>query len=230
MSLTSWPFLRMYPLLQRVLAGLLCIAAFPGVLRGDVFITYSGQTISPGGTGYIDVFVSSNAPATAPDLIDSFSVRFQITPLSGSVVDGLQFLDPQSDAQLAMPNYLFAGDSLFSPGPTGAVSTTLNTNDTFIAGDGTISGNGRALDLSVAPFLLFRLDLAAANAVAGDKFNISVVNDASTSFLDTAAAELVIDSSSFAPLEITAVPEPTAFTALSVAAVFAIRRFRRKQK
>lgn len=198
---------------------------------GDVIITLHGSTIQTGGAGHVDVFISSNAEPTAPDLVDSFSVKFRITPEAGSVADGLQFVDPQSDSQLLFSQYIFSGNSLFAPlGPLGLVSTEVNTNDLYIGGDSTIDVLGRALDKDSTPMLLFRLDLSAATAVNGNRFTLQVVDDPVTEFTDPDISPLTIDDSSFAALTVTAVPEPGAMgLILSGTAAAAIRYRRRRQ-
>jgi hypothetical protein len=215
---------------RNLIVGLLCAAAVPACVRGDVLISFQGSTIPTGGTGLVDVFISSNAPVTAPDIVDSFSVKFRITPQAGSVSSGLQFIDPQSDSQLQLPHYIYNGNSLFAPGPVGAVSTASNTNDTYIAGDATFDGQGRSLDINSTPLLLFRLDLSAATAANGDRFSLEMLNDPATSFLDTGFSQLSIDSSSYAPLTLTAVPEPGSVAVILTGTVAAAIRHRRRKR
>ncbi len=175
---------------------------------GAIIVSYQGSTIGYGSTGFVDVLVSSDAAPGSPDVLDSFSAHFLITPVGGAVSNGLQFVDPQSDSQLAMGNYVFAGNSL-TPPPIGTVSTATNTNDTYIGGDATFDGLGTALHTGTGSFLLYRLDLSALLANVNDQFTITLQNSGSTQFVDPGFTPLLIDSSSFTPFTLTAVPEPT---------------------
>lgn len=176
----------------------------------DVIVNYQGSTIGYGSTGFVDVFVSSDADPLTPDILDSFSAHFLITPVGGAVVNGLQFTDPQSDSQLGHANYVFFGNSLLNSLslPLGLVSTSTNANDTYIGGDATFDGLGVALDNTTSPYLLFRFGLDATLANIGDQFQMTLINDGSTSFQDTAPLPLALSSSSFNTFTITAVPEP----------------------
>ena len=195
-------------------------------LQASIIVSYSGTSLDIGGSGFVDVFVSSDAAAGTPDLLDSFSAHFRITPIGAAPNTGLQFVDPQSDAHLSMPDYLFFGDSL-SPPPLGLVSTTNNQNDTYVGGDATLSGTGVALDSSTPAKLLFRLDLSGVLATFGSQYTLQLVNDAGTSFLDTSFNPISVASSAFIPITFTAVPEPSTW---GVAASLLIAAFVRHRK
>ncbi len=213
------------------------IAAFlvmhSNAVVADIIVSYGGGTVAPGGGGLLDVFVSSNAVSGTPDVLDSFSAHFKIVPLGGAVSNGLQFFDPQGETQLSDSSYVFNGDSLGQIGfvPLGLVSTSGNTNDTYIAGDGTVSGTGFPLDVTSGRRLLFRLNLDASLAHFGDQYAFSLVNDSFTSFSDPSFFALAVRSDSFTPFTITAVPEPATgvFLAVSMAG-FGWYHRRRKMK
>ena len=201
-----------------------------GFATAEIIVSYSGGSVAPGGTGFVDVLVSSDALPGAPDELDSFSGHFRISPVGGAVSNGLQFVASQSDSQLANPGYVFFNDSL-TPPPIGSVSTSTNTNDTYVGGDATLSGFGVPLHNLSGSFLLYRLDLDAALANAGDMFEIELINDPSTDFLDTGFTPLSIDAASFTPFTVTAaVPEPSATVLLAIGTVVAVARRRRKHK
>jgi hypothetical protein len=188
---------------------------------GAFVVSYSGGTVPNGSTGFVDVRISSDALDSSPDILDLFSAHFLITPVGGAVAGGLQFVNPQNDAQLGIGGvggYVFDGDSLGQTfgGPLGLVSTASNTNDNYIGGDGTVSGGGFSLDNTTGSNLLFRLELDAALANLGDQYTIKLINDPSTSFLGPAPDfnELTLVDSSFDPFTVTitgaaAVPEPS---------------------
>jgi hypothetical protein len=201
---------------------------------GAIIVSYQGGSITAGGTGFVDVMVSSNAAPGTPDFLDAFSAHFLITPLGGAVANGLQFVNPQSDSQLGMGNYVFAGNSL-TPPPIGAVSTATNANDTYIGGDATLNAIPVGLNNTQSPFLLFRLDLSAALANVGDQFTIQLQSGQFYSDLTDPLSELPITGSfagsdgSFTPFTITAVPEPTSTGVLLVGTGIGIWLKRRRK-
>ena len=205
--------------LQQGVAAAACVAVcavFSGSASAAIIISYGGNTISPGGTGILDVLISSDAADATPDTLDLFSGHFRITPIGGAVSNGLQFDAVQVDLPLLpapTPPYVFSGNSVGENfgGPVGLVSTVMNSNDTFIGGDGTFSGSGIPLSISSGTFLLFRLNLDATLANLGDQFTVSLINDGDTEFLEPQPgfANLSLSASSFDPNTITAVPEPS---------------------
>ncbi len=196
-------------------------------LEAAIIVSFEGASISAGGTGFVDVFVSSNSDPTVsepPDVLDSFSAHFRITPVGAAVVGGLQFVDPQSDSQLAMPGYIFAPANSLAIQfgvPVGTVSTFANSNDDFNGGDGTVDGLGVSLSLASYAHRLFRFNLDASLANPGDQYEIALIDDGGTEFLDTSFSPLPLHSSSFNALTITAssaaVPEPASGTLLAIA-------------
>ena len=198
-----------------------------------IIVSYSGGAIAAGGSGILDVFVASNAESATPDLLDSFSAHFEIAPIGGAVSNGLQFSDPQGETQLLDSSYVFNFNSLGQAGfvPLGIVSTSVTANDTYIAGDGTVSGAGFALHKTSGTRLLFRLNLDASLAHMGDQYAFSLLNGPSTSFSDPSFFALSVQPDSFTPFTITAVPEPAPnmFLAVSMVGIGWYQR-RRKMK
>lgn len=212
--------------LQQGVTATACIAVcavFSGSASAAILISYAGNSITPGGTGTLDVLISSDAADAMPDLLDSFSAHFQISPVGGAVSNGLQFATVQAESQLGNPAYIFNGDSLSENfgGPLGSVSTVVNNNDTYIGGDGTFSGIGIPLSISSGTFLLFRLNLDATLANLGDQFTVSLINDGDTGFLDPGFSNLLLSASSFDANTITAVPEPSSGILLLLASLIA---------
>src|SRR5262245_14031887 len=83
-----WPcFLSLF--LIHCSLGLPC-SAFAGLI-----ITVNDTAVDPGKTGFVDVFVRSNAAGA--DVLDAFSLHLSITPLSGQGL--LQFTNPALDPQ-----------------------------------------------------------------------------------------------------------------------------------
>ena len=210
-----------------VTAACIAVCAMFSDSVSAVIISYGNYSIAAGRTGFLDVLVSSDAANATPEYLDSFSAHFQIAPVGTAVPNGLQFSSVQAESQLGNASYVFNGDSLGENGgtPLGAVSTLVNTNDTYIGGDGTLSGNGVALSSSSGSLLLFRLNLDATLANSGDQFTVSLINDGYTQFLDTSFNPVQLSSSSFNSGTFTAVPEPASIL-VSLLAVLGIAIFR----
>ena len=210
-----------------VTAACIAVCAMFSDSVSAVIISYGNYSIAAGRTGFLDVLVSSDAANATPEYLDSFSAHFQIAPVGTAVPNGLQFSSVQAESQLGNASYVFNGDSLGENGgtPLGAVSTLVNTNDTYIGGDGTFSGNGVALSSSSGSLLLFRLNLDATLANPGDQFTVSLINDGYTQFLDTSFNPVQLSSSSFNSGTFTAVPEPASIL-VSLLAVLGIAIFR----
>src|SRR5262249_18742506 len=109
-----------------------------GTASAALQVSLQALPIEAGGTGFVDVYVRGNSGET----IDIFGLELRITQLTASGAS-LEFIDPPPDPQLLDPNYLFFGDSAAAllP-PAGIVTSVTNTNDTYIGGDGTLSGLG----------------------------------------------------------------------------------------
>ena len=95
--------------LQQCVVATACIAVcaiFSGSASAAIIISYGGNTIAAGGTGVLDVLISSDAAVATPDLLDSFSGHFQISPVGGAVPNGLQFATVQAESQLGNTSYV----------------------------------------------------------------------------------------------------------------------------
>jgi hypothetical protein len=137
---------------------------------GAITLSVSDVTLAPGASGSVDVTIESDN-IVLDDPLQFFDVSYLITTLG---VTRLEFVDPQPEAYLTDPDYVFAGDSfaaLFPP--AGAVSLTTVPNDTYLVSDFTDS----LMDVNVtSPKLLARLHVTAATALPpqpGDMFSIS---------------------------------------------------------
>ncbi len=206
---------------------MLLIAQTKPLLAG-IIVNLDGNTIVYGQTSVVTVRVSSDSLASSPDIVDSFSALFRIAPVGTAPVNGLQFVDPQGDAQLGNPNYLFAGNSLFAPGPIGTVSSFTHPNDTYAGGDATLDGLGVPLDNSLSPFVLFQLNLSALAGQVGDQYTLQMLSSGSE-FLDPAYLPLTIDGNSYLPLTITVItPEPSSFVLCMGVATCGALAYRRR--
>jgi hypothetical protein len=197
--------------IYRWLIVLLPAVSCSSIASAGIIVSYTGSSISAGGTGVLNVWVSSDADPGTPDNLDSFSALFRIAPVGGAVAEGLQFVDPQGESQLGDSSYVFNTDSLGEDfgGPLGIVSTLVNTNDTYLAGDGTALGVGFDLDNTTGTSLLFRLNLDATLADLGDQYTVSLIEDPFTDFVNSGFSSLSIHPDSYNAFTITAVPEPS---------------------
>ncbi len=229
MLIETIPHLGISQVFRCIVFGIVMWFVVQTAASAAIIVSYAGGSVAAGGTGFVDVLVSSDAVPGAPDELDSFSGHFMITSVSSAVPDALQFLDPQNDSQLSIANYVFFGNSLTAP-PIGLVNSINTTNDDYVGGDATLNGAGVLLDNTMSPFLLYRFDLDATLANAGETFEIALINDAGTQFLDTGFNPLAVNPISFTPFTITAaVPEPSTTAMLLIGStIFAARRLRRR--
>jgi hypothetical protein len=184
-----------------------------------------GSTTITGTTGSVNVTISSNQ--TSGDLLQVFNFAFLIAPAAGTTSQ-LAFLSPQHDSEFSNPAYVFASDSFKidfnaanpgSPLTMGNLFSTNYTNDTFIGGDFTNSGN----DVTVLPggALLVTLDFTRSTAAPpsiGDTFLVSMGTDPSFNFFQDSAGNSIPFQSDSGTIRIgAAVPEPSSLALMLIA-------------
>ena len=221
-------------MLRRV-RSLLLLLSFVYIVSSDIvqaglIISYGGPVSvqAGGGTAAIDVLVSST---DGSDVLDIFGGEFELFPTGGAVVGGLQF-GLQGEGQLIDPSYIHTGNSLGTP--IGNVSGA--NSEIYIGGDATLDGLGTTVPTGPNQALLFRLNVQTTSAVAGDVYEIGLINGANTLFWDPGFSPLTVDGLSFTNrgvLNITpaAVPEPSSMIlVLAGAAAVAWKARRRRAK
>jgi hypothetical protein len=192
-----------------------------------LIVSVSDLTLPAGGAGFADVHIRSDGS----DLLGLYNVEFRISPV--------EFVDPQSDLQLADPDYVFAGNSFkdLNALPLGNVIPIFATGDTFAGFDFTADFTDIVLDGT--DLLLARLEVTAATGLPpepGDQFMVSLVensvflNDSGMLEINTDASDLTGTVTISAP---STAPEPASLTlfclgAMGVAA--AGRRPRRRTR
>lgn len=199
--------------------------------RGDLILSAEPLVLTadgPGSTGRITINIASD---TGTDVLDSFGVEFRLTTSNGRYIS---FVNPPTDTQLGDASYIFNGDSVaeIDGPPSGIVSTVTNPGDTYIGGDGTLSGQGVTVPLAnpVSPKLLLQLDVTALTGSppqAGDIFYLTLVTGPFT-FFDGPIPEAGGLPPSLAvrfndvPIRIvpSTVPEPSSITAACVGMLF----------
>jgi hypothetical protein len=181
--------------------------------RADFVVTVGNATVASGGNATVDVMIRSTN--TSGDPLSSFGFEFRITSPGSRHLD---FRNPQQDAQLGLPSYVFAGDSgdVVDKVPVGLIhSINGGTNNQFVGGDETNSGGNFTVKDNT---LLVRLDVTAATTsgpLPGDTFSISLQPSAFTSFLNAANSPIAF-SSTPGVVTVVSVPEPGALALLSI--------------
>lgn len=219
-----------------------------------VIIQVQNSTITAGGTGFVDVLISSTG--TENLLLAQFDFR-----ISGNDANGaLQFRSAQSNSEQGVTSpfaYVFQGDA----NPSNWFANQQATPTELLGGDFTVSTTGVTLDGTQK--LLARLEIEHISgsplAAVGDSFTLSLWNadqgnadpfDDSTLFLDDMFNPLMFDIDStpntlgappafqnFGTITVTAVPsatavvpEPGSFAIFTIAGLaFAGRKWRRRR-
>jgi len=152
------------------LAVLLPLFAAPA--QAGFMISIGSPTIPQGGTGTLDVFLTSNASPSSPDPLNNYAFTLQITG-----PNELQFSPTQSFDYLTSSQYVYAGESTaqMTSSPAGTVATTVYGNDTFVGFDSTSSGNPVSLSSANTPVLLAALTLDATITSPGDSYTLSLI-------------------------------------------------------
>ncbi len=156
---------------------------FAGPAHAGLVISIGTTSVAQGGTGTVNVFLTSTASSQAPDLVNNYAFQLQIT---NNGVDNTQlaFSANQNFGYISNsglnPAYVFLGDSFDAqppPSSVGSPGQTVYPNDTFTGADSTKSGNPVSL-FSGTTYLLASLTITAVSGappVAGDAFTISLV-------------------------------------------------------
>lgn len=190
-----------------------------------IIVAVQSTSITAGGTGFVDVLISSNSN----DVLDFASYEFNIAAVGGPV-STLEFANPQILTEDQDASYVFFGDNL-------GINVVTLTNSTFIGDDATNSGTG--VTLTATTSLLARLDLLhvlgigqTAAQAAGEQFQISLRNSVDTRFEDTLATPIAFSSTSGTiTVQAAAVPEPSTFAAIALAfGGFGVHRRRKNRK
>ncbi|MEZ6125357.1 MAG: hypothetical protein R3C49_19585 [Planctomycetaceae bacterium] len=162
-------------------AVMACITASP--TQADIIVDVQDTTITAGGTGTVDVLISSNLLST--DQFDFASYVFGITPVGGATTT-LQFADPQLADESADGSYVFAAD--LAPG-----GLFFTTNDPSEVEGSDFTDTGSLITLTGTQQLLARLDLEhlsfGVGLGVGEQFRVTLLNTSGfggsdTEFLD----------------------------------------------
>jgi hypothetical protein len=200
------------------------------VANADLILGFKESTVEAGGTGAIDVVISSSNGA---DSIGKFQLSFAITQTSGTGVlsfkpsfslgDPNNPLNQSNSERISLdPAYVFGGNVV----PLGFGSVSTGDRQTILQIDRAQSN----MTLGITPVLLARLELQHTTPASDQNasYRISLQNSAQTQFqlLDNNSATLSPTFfGSTGTVSITAVPEPTSALLVAIsAATLMLRR------
>ena len=148
------------------------LAGFAVPARAGLIVSIGNASVAQGGTGTVDVSLTSTAGSSSPDQINNLAFTLQITG-----PNELQFSSAQNFSYLNSSQYVFSGDSTDqnTSSAGGTVTTTSYANDTFVGSDSTVSGNPVSLSSTSGQVLLASLGLNAAVTNVGDSYTISLI-------------------------------------------------------
>lgn len=231
-------------MLIRILCRIAILAWCSPACADVLIVMPSSHQIMIGASTSIDVFIESNASATNPDNLASFSALFRLIPLTQNSGGGLQFTNPQTHSQLDDSRYIFAKSSLirFQKDVASKVTSVDHTNDRLLGGDALLDIVTLAESVPLAdgdpPRLLFRLNLNATSLTArvGSQYQLVLIDDSAspeplTHFWDPLFNDLGIDADSFTPTLITVVvPEPCSLGGSAIGVLAAVMAYRKRAR
>jgi len=196
--------------------------------HGDVIVEVQDVTLAAGGSGFVDVLISSNATGTA-DVVDSFFLSLVITDPNSHAVNGALEFDieaNQPDISTDASYVLFGDSSSYTVDrDTDVDPLTLSVDDYSVSGTGTVLSATKKLLARVA--ITHTLVGAASNAW-GNSFTIGA--DSFTEFYDVGGNSLTISgSSTLSGTVYIAAPEPSSLLLLGAGAMGFVYRIRQRR-
>ncbi len=225
---------NLHSLIAVIIAMVMAVHASNSVTAG-LMVSIPHVTIAPGGSGSLDVLISSDA--VGGDVFQNYFLDFTISGVA-QAADPINFVAsiitaPQLSAMA--PDYIFLGDSAEFNAPIGIDSVSDQpgspiANDLITVVDLTNSGLNRTILLGQGPFLLARLNfLAPLTATPGNVYDINLEN---TSFFEDTGLNQSAYASNIGSITISAaaVPEPGTIGAMAIAGLVAgWRKFRQRK-
>ncbi len=233
-----------------IICFLLLIAGSASAARADLVVTIDSTTVAAGGTGVLDVYISSTASRFHPDRINDYAFTLQIR---ATTAGELMFSSSQSFGYLNNSNYVFYNNSADyeagSPyyGGTAFTSMTGYTNDSFLGFDNTNNLHPVSLSSSSGEVLLAQISLSALPGYTspGETFTVSLVPHSSHHHHESSSTYFNVVNHDFEQISAVpftshsgtvtigpaSVPEPTSIVyGLSAVAILACYRARRRFK
>lgn len=232
----------------KTLLSIIILMAMTAPVTADIIVQVQNASIAAGGTGFVDVWISS----TSSDDLYSSGFEFEITATGPNGISNgsLQFradIDQSNSEQVdaGPPDYVFFGDT-----DPGNFSATRQDPDTTRIVGGDIKSTAINATIDTTQRLLARLEIEHLTgtplAAVNDTFSIMLKNSLFTEFQsvnnqgtigdlsDDTNTSLIIDAVSYAnvgTITITsaAVPEPGTFALMGLVAAGGLyRRLRHK--
>lgn len=218
------------------LVFMVCVGWIPA--HADFIISFDPNTfISSGGSGYVNVYISSDA--IGGQTLNNTNFEFALSTAGSTRLEFNNSPPPSSDPTFANSNYVFFGDSGAQANnfPLGTATTIAVPNDRFLGGDFTQSGSD-VLVTSTAR-LLAMLPVTAITGLpptGGDIFTISLVPnsgaggaglDGNSGFGDSSGNFFPFTSTSGT---ITITPEPSALVLVGTGVGLALLVGRRRAR
>jgi len=195
------------------LALVLCLTLNP--LRAEFVISFDANTnIAPGGSGFVNVYISSNS---GPQTLSQTSFILSLSPTGPTRLEFQDSPPPASDPTYANSNYVFSGNNSLNQAfgaPLGTRQSFSGTNDRFGGGDLALL----PVVVDATAKLLGMIPVTAASGAPpapGSTFTISLVPTSGSTIIDnTGFADGIGNwqpfTSSTGTITVTATPEPSA--------------------
>jgi len=227
---------------MRILSLVLLITVFSVPARADLVLSIGSTTIPQGGTGTLNVWLTSNAGPTAPDPFNDYGFQLQITGphfLEFASTAGQDFSYLNDSRYVFVQPFGFNNSADWFTGSNGGYVQTVNyPNDTFTGADSTTDLSTFSLTSSSSSLLLATVTLVAPTNLVnpGDQYTISLVSGGAyfDQFGVPGTSIPFSSSSGTVTIAAVAVPEPSTLVQAVIAAAAVLvaaglrRRFHRQ--
>jgi len=158
------------------LAATILVAMNSQTVRAEYLISVADGNILAGGQLTLNIGIESSDP---PETLTDFSLLLEITPIASSGLSDLEFSNPQSEAFLANPDYIFAstsetiregGTTVSYDAPTQIAIDDLSNDEFFFPVSVPVTGRRLLATADVT----HQLNGTAAEATIGDQYTVSV--------------------------------------------------------
>ena len=164
---------------QRLILAWALLLIGAGISRADYIVSVGNLNLAAGSSGYVPVFISSNAG----DLLANTNFEFQISTAGATQLQFTNSPAPGSDPTFASSSYVFFGNSSIQTLNFLPLGTTNAAGDTFIGGDST--NNTANVPVPSSNLLLVDLPVTSLTSLpptVGDTFTISLVPASGSGF------------------------------------------------
>ena len=196
--------------------GIIVVGLTATSVRADLTVTLTDATVAPGGTGTVDINVTST---NGTDTLSAFNLELLITGV-GTPAANLHFSSGiDQPVPYGNPDYVFAGESsnndlslpLWSD-PTNPPTYNVITGGDSDDGNGSTPGYVTIPSTPGAPrtyLATVQFSLPPGAGTPGDQYNISLVNDPGQTYFDDPCNNPLQYTANEATVTIASVPEPS---------------------